>query len=565
MAINLLGNLNNVQNSMSGAQTSTQVEGGSSLMRQAATAMLNELRSMMPGDTLSGQLVSKDGNSIQLLLNNNTLLNTALDSDVNIAMGQQISFEVRSNQNGQLTLRPMFTNLSNSSTIMNALNAANIGASDASIEMVDTLMQNSMSIGKDMLTSINRELTMYPDADVKDIVMLHKMDIPVNADNVHQMHLYNNNNQWMLESVTDSAADLTNMLTEALSNGGEETVNILNGLADMLKPASEKTSLEGQAEAALVDTNTAGDGQVVNGQNGEALNQIASDNANTVANMMLSNNEVANINDAINGGAPTNVSSAVNVEAEAEATQNGPQAEANNIDINKFNVFEKLATMPKEQMSDPAVREQIKNSLTELLKDNFLMDPKSIGEEKYVKKYYERTTDLAENLSRLMAENGKADTDFARTMVNVKENTNFMNQMNELYNYVQLPLKMNDSQANGDLYVYARKKGRGTGGEDGKLTALLHLSMEHLGNMDIFLTLQDGQKLSTKFCLEDESMIDFIADHIDELNARLAAKGYDLGTSVVTKMDGPEKSAIDNITAGDGNILLSTQSFDARA
>ena len=30
---------------------------------------------------------------------------------------------------------------------------------------------------------------MYPDADVADIVMLHKMDIPVNEGNVHQIKL----------------------------------------------------------------------------------------------------------------------------------------------------------------------------------------------------------------------------------------------------------------------------------------------------------------------------------------------------------------------------------------
>ena len=148
----------------------------------------------------------------------------------------------------------------------------------------------------------------------------------------------------------------------------------------------------------------------------------------------------------------------------------------------------------------------------------------------------------------------------------VKENTNFMNQVNELYNYVQLPLKMNDSQANGDLYVYARKKGRGMGGEDGKLTALLRLSMEHLGNMDIFLTLQDGQNLSTKFTLEKEEMIDFIEAHIDELNNRLIKKGYNIGTTTVGKSDSGSESVIDNIVKGDGgNILLSTQSFDARA
>jgi flagellar hook-length control protein FliK len=149
-------------------------------------------------------------------------------------------------------------------------------------------------------------------------------------------------------------------------------------------------------------------------------------------------------------------------------------------------------------------------------------------------------------------------------MANVKENTTFMNHVNDMYNYVQLPLKMNESQANGDLYVYARKKGKNAVNEDGKMTALLHLNMDHLGAMDIFLTLSEGNKLNTKFTLEKEEMIDFIASHIDELNARLQKKGYNAGT-VVLKKDEPDKTAIENIVGNKENILLSTQSFDARA
>lgn len=552
MALNILNNvINNIQNGQ--IRTEGNVTAGSDVMRQAATRMLDELRNLMPGDTISGKLVSKDGNNIGLLLSNNTMLNTVLDEDVNIGMGGQMSFEVKSNQNGQLTLRPMFTNLSNSTTIMNALDNAGIPASDTTIEMVDTLMRNNMSINKDMLTSINRELSMHPEADVKDIVMLHKMDIPVNDSTVNQMHLYNNNNQWMMDNISDSGAELTSLLTDVIAQGGEEAANIINGLQTLLEPMASENEIPAEGET------------MVQVQSEAPVENAQAQNANVIENSIKPEAELA-----VSKPADTNVSQpVVNGEEvpvkEAVVTEKPETAETVN-DINKFNVFDKLKTMDKETISNPAVREQVKDSITELLKDNFLMNPKDIGEDKYVKKYYEKTIDLTEQLTKLLTENGKDDTAFAKTMTNVKENTNFMNQINELYNYVQLPLKMNDSQANGDLYVYARKKGRGMGGEDGKLTALLRLSMEHLGNMDIFLTLQDGQNLSTKFTLEKEEMIDFIEAHIDELNNRLIKKGYNIGTTTVGKSDSGSESVIDNIVKGDGgNILLSTQSFDARA
>ena len=89
--------------------------------------------------------------------------------------------------------------------------------------------------------------------------------------------------------------------------------------------------------------------------------------------------------------------------------------------------------------------------------------------------------------------------------------------------------------------------------------------MEHLGNMDIYLTLMEGQKLTTKFTLEKEEMIDFIESHIEELNARLMKKGYNVGTSVVAKSD-DSSNTVEKITGKNSeHIILSTQSFDARA
>ncbi len=537
----------------------------SALMRQAAAAIMREVSGLTAGDTIQGQLVSKDGNTIELLLGDNARLTTMLEQDMNLSLGQLMSFEVRSNQGGQLTLRPLFANLSNSTTIMNALDAAGIAASDSTVKMVDTLMQNGMPINKDMLQTINRELTMYPDADIKDIVMLHKMDIPVNDANVRQMHLYNNNNQWMLENVSDSATQLTDVLTSALSEGGQGIKNILSGLKELLIPGEEAVTAEGNVLTEEAGANEAGNA-------GEASAQMQADgNANNVTQVSVNSEQVTdsikqdvNIANAVTSIPDTNAEEA---EAGSKLISNNGENGGDKItepSINKFNVFDKLNNADPAELARPEIKAQIKNAITELLKDNFLMNPKDIKEEKFVQKYYERTMNLAEGLERLMAENGKGESEFARSMTGMKENTTFMNHINDMYNYVQLPLKMNEMQANGDLYVYARKKGRNAGGEDGKLTALLHLSMEHLGNLDVFLTLSEGQKLNTKFTLEKEEMIDFIASHIDELNARLMKKGYNVATAV-TRKDEPDKSVIENITGDKNNILLSTQSFDARA
>ena len=566
MAINLLNNpIGNIQTGAN-IQSGQGAAGTSALMRQAAAEILKEVSGLTAGDTLQGQLVSKDGNTIELLLGDNAKLTTMLEQDMNLSLGQLMSFEVKSNQGGQLTLRPLFANMSNSTTIMSALDAAGLPASDKAVEMVDTLMQNGMPINKDMLHTINRELAMYPDADVRDIVMLHKMDIPVNEGNVHQMHLYNNNNQWMMENVADSAAELTSVIADAVAEGGEAAQNILAGLNELLPPGEETQGFEAvvQGEESAVADTAEGAAQAGQTEAGKAI-EPGTQNMTQVSDLPGKDAAVQTVVDQnaaagkFVGQAEADQAANAEIKAGQEATVN-----KNAPEINKFNIFDKLNDMDPAELNKPEIRTQIKNVVTELLKDNFLMNPKDIKEEKFVQKYYERTMNLAEGLEKLMTDNGKSGTEFARSMTDMRENTTFMNHINDMYNYVQLPLKMNENQANGDLYVYARKKGRNAGAEDGKLTALLHLSMEHLGNLDVFLTLSEGQKLNTKFTLEKEEMIDFIASHIDELNDRLQKKGYNVATAVTHK-DEPDKTVIEKITGDKNNILLSTQSFDARA
>ena len=91
--------------------------------------------------------------------------------------------------------------------------------------------------------------------------------------------------------------------------------------------------------------------------------------------------------------------------------------------------------------------------------------------------------------------------------------------------------------------------------------------MEKLGNVDIFLTLRLGNNLSTKFTLEKEEVIDFIEQNIDILNERLMKKGYSVSGTQVEKSEDSvkEESVIDRITGDENRIILSTQSFDARA
>ena len=85
-----------------------------------------------------------------------------------------------------------------------------------------------------------------------------------------------------------------------------------------------------------------------------------------------------------------------------------------------------------------------------------------------------------------------------------------MNQINQVYTYVQLPLKLSGQNASGDLYVYTNKKNLND--PEAELTAFFHLDLDNLG--------------STNFYNADDASYDLIEKHLPVLEKRLAQKGY---------------------------------------
>ena len=518
MAINLLGNFN-INNNSFNTSPGESVDGkiAQQLQQINNNQLLSQIRSLLPGQTLEGQLVEQDGKAVQLLLNNNLLLNTTLDSGANLKTGQNISFEVKSNKDGQLVLRPLHMNVSNEATAVKALESASVKVSEETIKMVDSLMKEGMHINKETLQSMNRDINLFPQANIDDIVMLHKLNLPVNESNIEQMHLYNNNNQWMLQNVNNMSNDIVSLL--------EESSNQPDALKELVQELENVFGNDEKSSEEAVNTEKS--------LNNSLIQQNASDEQEII-------------------------------DKEVQSSDKNAISKSGDTEISAKNVFDILKQATPEKLKNPEYAAKVKDALTDVISTKLLMEPEKVADKEYVKNYYDKVRDVTQQLEQLLAQNGKADTAFAKDVTQIKSNVDFMNQINELYNYVQLPLKMAGGQANGDLYVYAKKRSSHGDDSDEPLTALLHLSMEALGNMDIFLKLQN-EKLSTKFCLEREELIDFVESHIDELNERLIEKGYNIDTSV-GKLEDKERTVIDNIKNESPQVtILSTQTFDARA
>ena len=206
-----------------------------------------------------------------------------------------------------------------------------------------------------------------------------------------------------------------------------------------------------------------------------------------------------------------------------------------------------------------------------LVKDNLskqmLLKPEEAATSKNIEDLYSKIINNTDKALSVLESLNSKNAEIVEAANNIKENVQFMNELNHAVTYVQLPLLMNNKSAHGDLYVYTNK--RSLKNNDGNISALLHLDMDNLGPMDIYVSLVNKTKLSTHFYLQDDETIDFIEKHIDYLNKRLSDKGYDLSMNVSVKNKPKEATDITEEFFKDdpktqGSVAVKV-SFDVRA
>lgn len=153
----------------------------------------------------------------------------------------------------------------------------------------------------------------------------------------------------------------------------------------------------------------------------------------------------------------------------------------------------------------------------------WLLEPEQLKEASKVSDLYERLDHQMKQMENVMKAAGVTQNSFVQTAADIRSNIEFMNQINQVYIYVQLPLKLSGQNASGDLYVYTNKKNLND--PEAELTAFLHLDLENLGSTDVSIRMKD-KNVKTNFYIADDASYDLIEKHLPVLEKRLAQKGY---------------------------------------
>ena len=586
--------------------------------------------SLKEGEIFEGSVNSIDNGKVTIGLANGQTMTARLDSGVSLLEGQSVFFQVKSNDGNLIQIRPVsLGSLDANPTLLKALDMANIAATERTINMVNSMMQNSLSISPESLAAMNRAMINNPGVDPQTLVTMSKYGMEMTPENVNMFQNYANDKALII----DNFDTISEMLPELMSSkelSASDVININNSIREIFIPeiaVSEEAVVSSEQANPQAGQTPVADTAVTN----EA-------NTNQSNNIEVNPQSAAQVKDAVINNAQDEVIDIVNQNPNSEQAAKAqgivPESEIltnSKVDINQqviineneasnqvlnsfagekqitsFNtllnslpdfpkdnlqifsedgslradadinqVFKEITDyfnnhpdIPKETLND-IIREPLyKGILKNIIANSFAMEPKDITKPGEISKLYERVLKQTEALERLMASfSGKAAETIKNQTAEIRQNINFMNSANEMYNFVQIPLKMYNQNTDSMLYVRQNKKSSYEAGEE--ITAFLHFDMEHLGSTDVFIRLKENN-VGCKWNLASEESMKLIEDNLDILTARLEAKGFSVKSEVTCGE--PKTSFVEDFlgappvsTEDRADGLVHRYSFDMRA
>ena len=542
----LVGQYN--QASASGAETLTGTKGVENLV--------SSLRSLTKGNIFEGTVSSMKNGRVTLALSSGQQISARIEGKVQLSLGQSMFFQVKSNDGSQIAIRPFSVEGTGANyTLLQALSAAGVPAESDYLSMVNRMMEEQMPIDRNSIQQMVRMVNAHPEIDVQTLVQLNKLGITIDKQNAAQFENYLDDKQAItnefdqlieelpqaLESESLSPQQMRSFGSEfllALTDGLEDVPLQNNGLVSQEMPAEfvaentiEKSIAEGNTieKSGLLENGellqTTEDGKAVSQETAtdQPVQQSESYSATPhTLGALMDGKQLQNLNTMLGELLGTDATGYTKDSGVAEVLKDIQQ------------IFKDSLPIEREQIGKLFSSKEFVHMVKDTMQQQWTLQPQELeadGTDK-VTKLYDRMNAQLEKITEALKSIGQENTGFAQTAADIQGNVEFMNQINQAYTYVQIPLQMSGQNASAELFVYTNKKALAEG--DRELTAFLHLDLDHLGATDVSVKMKNKQ-VSTNFYLDDDASYQLISLNVDRLEKRLQEKGYQCNVSVINE------------------------------
>lgn len=534
-----------------------------------------EVRSLTAGQTIQGEVIARSGKAVQIALAEDLIIQARLDQNVNVQPGKSMCFEIVKNNGTTISLSPLYANMANGETIQKALDEAGVMQTKENLQMVSLMMEEGMPINRDSILHMSRLLLEYPSQNPLSLIRMTRLDIPVSSASLEQFEQYSSGQHPVVERMQTIMDGFSEISSELLAEGKtQEAIGWCRALVQIFE-AGNVGEMEG-AEQDAAEMNpekmifTEGEREGIPEKGAApvmAETVLEAGKEAVIKAKMQSNGKLMELQPE-QAGEPE----VVLEEGEASETVSVNKLSSEEVFRRINQLLSELTEMGKNPSAEKlgALKTLLGEGgifglLKEEIQKQWMLEPEQVAEKERVELLYERIREQTGRVMDALEHIGKSQGTLGKNVQNLQQNVDFMNQLNQMFTYVQLPLKMLGNRAHGDLYVYTNKKSLAK--QDGNVSAYLHLDMENLGAVDVYVTMQN-KKVNTNFTLENDEAIDLIASHIGILEKRLAERGYDMNAKMEKRSTQEEGAGtvMQTMLEQSKNIsLLGHTSFDMRA
>lgn len=547
---------------------------------QKVVSTLEELSS---GSVFEGTVSSVKNGKVTLALSDGQTITARLSGKVPLSQGTPMFFQVKSNDGATIEIKPYTGAGSGGNPILtNALTEGTVPVTERNLAMVDAMMKEQMPIDKQSLLNMARIANMNPGVDITTVVNMTKLGIPVSPEMAAQFENYMTDEHAILQEMDQAMNELAD-LAGSSDLTPDQAVQMNHKILSILLP--EQTAIgalvntEGQietggqttAEGQIVtggqitaEGQTTSEGQILTdgrlgaeeqtengeqtttagqaiqeGTGGQAIGEVLSDQQFSSLGRLLQNipslvestklfPEAMEQDIFIDTLEDESVAQNLMTEDAAWKAADGKTALDKNLTVSDFlrtvsQILSENNGAASQSIQKLFGSDAYKSLLRNVMEQQWLIQPEALKQEKKISQLYEKLEQQMRQVEDALKEAGVTKTRFPETAAEVRGNIEFMNQLNQAYTYVQVPLKMSGQNANGELYVYTNKKNLRD--PDAELSAFLHLDLEHLGSTDVSVKMQH-RNVKTNFYMADDASYDLVEKYLPVLEQKLKDKGY---------------------------------------
>mgnify|MGYP002680105037 FL=1 len=517
--------------------------------------LVSSLNEMSKGMIFEGTVSSVRGNQVKLALSNGQQILARLAGKFSFEQGQSVFFQVKNNDGGTIEIKPYTVDGEGVNlTLMDALKAAGLPVDGTNLSMVNKMMEEQMPIDKISLNQMYQLVQDNKGINVTTLVELKRLGIEINQVNAAQFENYANDKQ----AITIAMDSLIEELPKALSaedlsmyklvSQARDILNIVtDGLPEDAFISNEDADMS-QYEAIMRDNQSA---PVVKkhfniAELFESLNSVSGESQDIQTTQKINNSSVIdNIflqgNEAKSNTIGFILSDKQIEELNEQVRKLLPDLQENNIslyseDSSVVGILNDINSMLENTPANAdALRhlfsgEAFKLMLKEVLEQQWMIKPGDLEKNpKKIDGLYDKIEKQIINMENILKTSGVVNPKAEALADNIRGNIEFMNQINEAYTYMQVPLRMNEGNASGQLYVYTNKKS--ISDPDKELSAFLHLDLEYLGGTDVSIKMLH-RKVTTNFYLDSDESYAMVKQFLPVLEKRLQDKGYNCELTV---------------------------------